>query len=63
MDKNNLRKSSRATWWDYGWDASYFITICTWKREHFFGAVRAEKMTLSEVGTIADLCWREIINH
>ena len=66
MDKNQhkCRRSSRAPWWDYGWDASYFITICTWNREHFLGEVRDdEKMALSPVGLIADICWREIIDH
>lgn len=65
MDKgrNKQRNSSRATWWDYGWDASYFITICTWKRVHFLGSVHEGKMELSEAGSIADLCWHEIIDH
>lgn len=62
-NRNQHRKSPRAQWWDYGWDASYFITICTWKREHFFGQVCDAKMILSKVGLIADLCWHEIIGH
>ena len=61
--KNKNRKSPRAQWWDYAWDGSYFITICTRNREHFFGDVRDAKMKLSAAGIIADVCWREIIEH
>jgi len=60
-DKN--RVSSRADWWHYGWNAAYFLTMCTKNREHHFGAVEDKKMILSEIGKIADTCWREIIHH
>lgn len=65
MDKytNKYRKSTKAQWWDYAWDGSYFITVCTRDREHLLGYVREEKMKLSAAGMIADLCWREIIEH
>ncbi|MEX0813505.1 MAG: transposase [Chitinophagales bacterium] len=62
--KNKYRPSSaRAQWWDYSWAASYFITICTKEREHFFGEISNGKMQLSHVGVIADICWNEIKNH
>lgn len=54
---------TRATWWDYGWDGSYFITINTKDREHFFGAVVNDKMELSEAGKIADTHWRNLPLH
>jgi len=31
--------SARAHWWDYGWNAAYFVTICTAHREHYFGEI------------------------
>ena len=31
--------SARAEWWDYRNDASYFVTICTAGREHYFGEI------------------------
>lgn len=31
--------SARAEWWNYGWNAAYFITICTAHREHLFGEI------------------------
>ena len=54
---------ARAQWWDYGWDASYFITICTRRRWHFFGKIVDDAMVLSDIGKIADDCWREITGH
>lgn len=62
--KNKYRiPSARAQWWDYGWDGSYFITICTRLRRHFFGKVIDDKMVLSDLGKIAYECWREITDH
>ena len=62
--KNKYRiASARAPWWNYGWNAPYFITICTKNREHFFGEIRDRKMHLSEIGAIAQLCWHEIPVH
>jgi putative transposase len=55
--------SARAQWWDYGWNGAYFITICTFKRKHFFGKIVNKKMILSQTGVIADILWHEIPNH
>jgi putative transposase len=49
--------------WDYRWDGSYFITICTKNREHFFGEIIHGKMNLSNIGVLADIFWYEIKNH
>jgi REP element-mobilizing transposase RayT len=66
MDKfqNKYRiPSARLQNWDYGWDAAYFVTICTANRELFFGDIMDDKMRLSPVGIIADIMWHEIKNH
>lgn len=55
--------SARAPWWDYGSNASYFVTICTKNRAHFFGECIGGKMNLSAMGHIANSCWYEIPNH
>jgi putative transposase len=55
--------SSRAQWWNYSWNSAYFITICTQKREHYFGEITNKKMQLSNVGILADVFWHEIKNH
>ncbi|HZH70215.1 MAG TPA: hypothetical protein VFD80_07190, partial [Flavobacteriaceae bacterium] len=55
--------STRLKNWDYGWNAPYFVTICTQNREHFFGKIMDGKMVLSKIGHSANLCWNEIPNH
>jgi len=55
--------SARAEWWDYGCNATYFITICTACREHYFGKIESETMHLSPIGTIANNLWYEIKKH
>ncbi len=71
--KNKYRiPSTRLQSWDYGWNGSYFITICTANREHFFGEIvetpnldvsTINKMQLSQIGKIVNKFWHEIPNH
>jgi REP element-mobilizing transposase RayT len=62
--QNKYRISSaRLPGWDYGWNAAYFVTICTKDRENFFGEIISDNMILSKTGVIADLMWYEIKNH
>lgn len=73
MDKfrNKYRiPSTRLQNWDYGWNAAYFVTICTANRELFFGDIVETqnfaypcKMNLSEIGEIADKYWLQIPEH
>ncbi|MFZ2910962.1 MAG: transposase [Candidatus Desulfobacillus denitrificans] len=66
MDKfqNKYRiPSARLQHWDYGWAGSYFITICTKDRIHYFGEIENSKMVLSNVGVLADVFWHEIKTH
>ncbi len=55
--------SARLQNWDYGWNASYFVTICTQNRECYFGDVMDGKMQLSEIGNLAKKYWQEIPQH
>jgi len=55
--------SARLQTWDYGWNAAYFVTICTQNKECFFGNIIDGKMHLSETGNIAQKFWIEIPNH
>ncbi|AFK04297.1 hypothetical protein Emtol_3164 [Emticicia oligotrophica DSM 17448] len=62
--KNKYRiASARASWWDYGWNGAYFITICTKNMDHFFGEIENGQMRLSKIGILADVFWHEIKNH
>lgn len=59
--KNKYRgQTTRASWWNYGWNGAYFITICTKNREHFFGEIINKEMALSHTGVIADILWYDI---
>jgi putative transposase len=55
--------SNRMQSWDYGWNGSYFITICTKNRRHYFGEMADGKMHFSEAGELANQYWLEIPLH
>lgn len=75
MNKFNNRyriESNRLQNWDYGWNASYFITICTANRKLYFGDIIINNdddlrpiniMQLSEIGKLAHKFWLEIPNQ
>jgi len=60
-------ESTRLSNWNYGWNGCYFITICTKNSKHYFGSVEIKKgqpkMELSDIGMIAEECWRDIPEH
>lgn len=53
-------RSARLPNWNYGWEGSYFITICTKHRHNFFGEVNIGKVKLNEDGKIAERYWKII---
>ena len=56
--KNKYRITSvRLKTWDYGSNASYFITINTKNRLHYFGEIHNAVMKLSEIGRIVETEW------
>ena len=69
--KNKYRVDTvRAKWWDYSNNGSYFVTICTKDRQHFFGNIVetpklgvTAKMELNEIGELAQKFWMEIPQH
>ena len=62
--KNKYRiESARLKNWDYGSNGAYFLTICTAKREHYFGGIQQGKMNLNEMGILAQNYWMEIPVH
>jgi REP element-mobilizing transposase RayT len=56
-------QSCRMQGWDYSSNGGYFITICTYNREQYFGQIFKKKMILSDIGVIANNCWQEIPQH
>lgn len=61
-DKYKLR-SSRLSNWDYSTPGYYFITICTYNHNNFFGKIIDNKMELSKMGEIANQCLVDIPKH
>lgn len=55
-------ESARAEWHDYN-GGTYFITICTKDREHFFGEIVDGEMVLSEIGNYATEQFRNATTH
>ena len=55
--------SARLQSWDYGSNASYFITICTKKMIRHFGQIIKGKMYVNNVGSIAEKFWSKIPEH
>lgn len=56
-------KSARLEGYDYRQAGLYFITICTYNREHYFGEIVDSEMQLSNIGVLTDVFWHEIKNH
>ena len=62
--KNKYRiPSARLKEYDYGQNGTYFITICTQNREHFFGEIVDSEIQLNEIGQLAENFWLEIPQH
>lgn len=57
------RTSPRLQGDDYAQPGTYFVTICTYKRIHWFGAVADGVVRLSGMGQIAHDCWLAIPDH
>ena len=61
---NRYRVSSaRLSKWDYSSNAAYFLTICTARRQHYFGRIINSEMQLSKIGEYATECWMNIPAH
>jgi REP element-mobilizing transposase RayT len=69
-------QSTRLQNWNYGWNAAYFVTICTQNRACYFGEIAETQnlaspqdkasafvMQLSEIGVMAEKFWSEIPEH
>ena len=57
------RQSIRLKNYNYAANGYYFVTICTYEKQGFFGNITKGKMQLSVVGKIAQQYWLEIPQH
>ena len=61
--KNKYRiPPARLENWNYAAAGSYFITICTRNRAHYFGEIVGDEMQLTELGKIAETEWLKTID-
>lgn len=58
----NRRRQVRAEWHDYC-EGIFFVTICSHGMRQIFGAINAQEMHLSELGSIVEQCLNEIPRH
>lgn len=59
---DNSRKSPRAKFHDYS-GGTYFVTICTLEKQHFFGKIKNEEMNLSLIGKYCEEQLKTIDQH
>ncbi len=52
------RKSIRLRNYDYASTGAYFVTLCTYQREHLFGEIVDGDMQLNELGSIVHFEWK-----
>lgn len=57
------RRSIRLQGYDYSQSGAYFVTICTFQRQHLFGEVNNGEMQLNVTGQIISAIWQKIPQH
>ncbi|MBN1290651.1 MAG: transposase [Candidatus Latescibacteria bacterium] len=63
MTKFNYRCSARLKGYDYTKTGAYFVTICTYRKEHYLGKIMNGRMVHSTVGNMCIQNWSEIPQH
>ena len=56
-------ESTRLKNYDYTQNGFYFITICTYKHEIYFGEIINKTMHLNDIGMVAKQSWINIPQH
>ena len=63
FDRRYRIGSARLSKWDYGWNASYFVTICTEEKLPHFGSIHNQQFIANSMGEIALHRWLEMSSH
>jgi putative transposase len=61
--EKHQRRSIRLRGYDYTQNGAYFVTICTWQRQHLFGEIVEGKMHLGELGSIVEWHWHKLVKY
>ena len=56
------RRSIRLKGYDYSSNGAYYVTIVTQGREHFFGRITNQEMSLNDAGQMILKWWNELSN-
>ena len=56
------RRSNRLKGYDYSLAGVYFVTLVTWHRDLLFGRIHGNKVDLSDMGKIINVCWLRLTN-
>jgi len=51
------RRSIRLKNYDYSRNGAYFVTMCSWNREFYFGEISSGKLILNRIGFIISETW------
>ena len=57
------RRSIRLQGYDYSQSGAYFVTICTFQRQHLFGEINNGETQLNVTGQIVSAIWQKIPQH
>jgi REP element-mobilizing transposase RayT len=57
------RRSIRLQGYNYSQAGAYFVTICTFQRQHLFGTVNNGEIQLNPIGQIVSGSWQKIPQH
>ena len=57
------RRLIRLKGYDYSQTGAYFVTMCVKNKENWLGKITDGEEVLSEIGSIAEKCWNEILTH
>ena len=58
-----FRRLLRLKNFDYSSPGAYFVTLCSYHREHLFGQVVNEEMKLNETGDMVKSVWYDLPKH
>ncbi|NOX25421.1 MAG: transposase [Deltaproteobacteria bacterium] len=62
LEKHN-RRVIRLPGYDYSNAGAYFVTICTWDKECWFGKIIDGEMVLNKAGIMVENVWNDLLNH
>lgn len=62
-NKKPNRKRMRLSGFNYASPGYYFVTICTLKKNNWFGKLAKGGMVLNSIGDIVKKCWQDLPNH